>query len=423
MQRVGEVEAVFREELERVLGSEALRSAESLRRLLSYLGEAYLQGNGRNLKEYTIGRDVMGKPEDYDPRVDASVRVQIGKLRQRLEQYYRSEAMESAWEIRLPKGHFALALEERVRPAPGLPADPMEARNGSSWKAAAIVLAVACVVLAGWAAWTWRSTQTPAVPGNVWTPAMREFWSPYVDSGRPAMVVLGSPLFVRFHHYYFRNPWVNEWSEVQRTIPLAEMEKLLQSPTPASETHRWTPFGEAMAAFRLARILGPLKENLELKRSTALAWEDVRSNNMIFLGPPKFNPQVHDLPVDQDFVIEQGGVTNRRPSARELGQYKRTSPAEVDEIPEDYVVITRVRGVEGWGEVLVLASSSTEGTWAAADYVTRGQHVADMLARLKAANNGVVPDAYQILLKCSFKSQVPIGVEYVTHHALRKKGS
>ena len=34
----------------------------------------------------------MGKPEDFDPRVDASVRVQVGKLRQRLESYYLNYA-------------------------------------------------------------------------------------------------------------------------------------------------------------------------------------------------------------------------------------------------------------------------------------------------------------------------------------------
>ena len=99
MQEVRDDSRVFREELERVLSSTALRNADSLRRLLSYLAEAFLNGKARDVKEYTIGRDVMGKPEDYDPRVDASVRVQAGKLRQRIEQYYTSEAPNSSWRI------------------------------------------------------------------------------------------------------------------------------------------------------------------------------------------------------------------------------------------------------------------------------------------------------------------------------------
>jgi hypothetical protein len=65
--------AEFQAGLQRVLGSESFRTAEALRRLLGYLAEAYISGSGRSLKEYSIGRDVMNKPEDYDPRVDPSV--------------------------------------------------------------------------------------------------------------------------------------------------------------------------------------------------------------------------------------------------------------------------------------------------------------------------------------------------------------
>jgi len=57
----------------------------------------------------------VGKPEDYDPRVDASVRVQSAKLRLRLEQYYREEAPNATIEIRLPKGHFRWLRSEGAR--------------------------------------------------------------------------------------------------------------------------------------------------------------------------------------------------------------------------------------------------------------------------------------------------------------------
>ena len=418
---MAEAESEFRRELERVLSSDALRSSDSLRRLLQYLGEAHLAGTGRNLKEYTIGRDVMGKPEDYDPRVDASVRVQVGKLRQRLEQYYRTEAAESALEIKLPKGHFELVIEER--PEADAPASGTGHGALNRWKGIAAGLGAVCVVLAVLGGWLWVESREARNPMAGWTPEMREFWEPFIESRRPMLVVLGSPLFIRFHHDYYRNPWVNEWPEAEKTLPLREMEKLLGSKTPASETHRWTPFGEAMAAFRLARVLGPLKEDMELKRSSVMAWEDVRASNLVFLGPPKFNPQLNDLPVSQDFVIEQGGVTNRRPRPGEQAVYRRTAPPELDEIPEDYSVITRIRGVEGWGEILVLACSSTEGAWAAVDYVTRPAHLKDLMARLKAAGGGKAPDSYQVLLKCRFKSQVPIGVEYLTHHVLGPPGS
>jgi len=413
----------FQEELRRVLSSESFRSAEALRRLLAYLGDTYVAGTGRNLKEYMIGRDVMGKPDDYDPRVDASVRVQVGKLRQRLERYYSAEAAGSAFQITVPKGHFALAFEAVSTPEPVVlpPVEvPVTVAAPAYWKWLAAGLAAVVFLLGGTLIHLWRSGRVIA-PLAVAAPGeFHEFWRPFVDSKKPAVIVLGSPMFVRFNSHYFRNPAANDWTDAEREIPLAELGKVLQSPTPPSPTYRWTPFGEAAASFRLAAVLGPLKE-LVLKRSTSLSWEDVRASNLIFLGPAKFNRQLPDLPVEQDFVIERGAVQNLRPQAGEEAIYRKPSAPNVEDIPEDFAVITRVRGMTGWGEVLVLASTSTEGTLAAAEYLTAPAALASMTSRLR--ETGVAAqDSYQVVIKSRFKSQVPIQTEYVTHHVLRPRG-
>ncbi len=411
--------AEFQQELQRVLGSESFRTAEALRRLLGYLADAYIAGSGRSLKEYSIGRDVMNKPEDYDPRVDASVRVQIGKLRQRLERYYNNEDPTATNRLSIPKGHFALAFEPispTGQPAPPPPAPPPPSING--WKWGALALGALVLILAGTLLTLWRAGRVVA-PSAVAAPGdLHEFWRPIVDTKRPVVVVLGSPMFVRLNTHYFRNPWVNEWKDAQE-IPLAELSKLVKSNTQPSPTYRWTPFGEAAAAFRIAVALGPLKD-LVLKRSTVLAWEDVRNSNLIFLGPAKFNRQIPDLPVEQDFVIEQGAVKNLRPRPGETKLYQKPSAPEVEDIPEDYAVITRVHGTTGWGEVLVLASTSTEGTWAAAEYLTTPEALEGMMKQLRK-ETGSMPDNYQVIIRSRFKSQVPIQTEFVTHHVLRPR--
>jgi hypothetical protein len=401
------------------LESDSFRSAEALRRLLSYLAEAHLAGTARNLKEYAIGRDVMGKPDDYDPRVDASVRVQVGKLRQRLERYYATEAPGSPAILTIPKGHFALAFEVVAKPVvPDPPAPPAPApapAEANPWKWVSFTLAAVVILLAGALFVLWRNGRVAplalAASGD-----FHEFWKPFVESKRPAIVVLGSPMFVRLNTHYFRNPWANDWKEAEREIPLEELSRLLKSPTPPTPTYRWTPFGEAAAAFKLAVVLSPLKD-LVLKRSTVLAWEDVRASNLIFLGPAKFNRQLPDLPIQQDFVIEQGAIRNLRPLPGESQRYRKPSAPDVEDIPEDYAVITRVSGVTGWGEVLVLASTSTEGTWAAAEYLATPQALESMMKRIRSSE-GSLPSNYQVVIKSRFKSQVPIQTEYVTHHVV-----
>ncbi|NWF85498.1 MAG: hypothetical protein HXY18_16915 [Bryobacteraceae bacterium] len=75
------------EQVARILRSDTLRQAAALKKLLAYLAEKSLSGEASQLKEYSIGMDVFGKPPDYDPQRDASVRIQVGKLRQKLEEY------------------------------------------------------------------------------------------------------------------------------------------------------------------------------------------------------------------------------------------------------------------------------------------------------------------------------------------------
>ncbi len=364
----------------------------------------------------------MNKPEDYDPRVDASVRVQIGKLRQRLERYYNNEDPTATHRLSIPKGHFALAFDPVSppgQPAAHLPPPPPPPPALNPWKWSAFALGLLVFLLAGTLFTLWRAGRVVA-PSAVAAPGdLHEFWRPIVDSKRPVVVVLGSPMFVRLNTHYFRSPWVNDWKDAPQEIPLSELSKLVKSNTPPSPTYRWTPFGEAAAAFRIAVALGPLKD-LVLKRSTVLAWEDVRNSNLIFLGPAKFNRQIPDLPVEQDFIIEQGAVKNLRPRPGEAKVYQKPSAPEVEDIPEDYAVITRVHGATGWGEVLVLASTSTEGTWAAAEYLTTPEALEGMMKNLRK-ETGTMPDNYQVIIRSRFKSQVPIQTDFVTHHVLRPR--
>src|SRR3954469_1744986 len=98
----------IRTALDRVLQSETFRASSSLRRLLAFLGDKLLAGEADQLKEYSIGIDCLGKSPDYDPRQDPGVRIQTGRLREKLAAYYRDEGKRDPVFIDLPKGHFKL---------------------------------------------------------------------------------------------------------------------------------------------------------------------------------------------------------------------------------------------------------------------------------------------------------------------------
>jgi TolB-like protein len=102
-------------QLERVLASDLFATATRLSRFLRFVGERSLAGESERLKEYVIGVEVFDRDERYDPRVDSIVRVEAGRLRTKLEQYYNGPGREDGIVIRLQKGTYAPSFE--LRPA------------------------------------------------------------------------------------------------------------------------------------------------------------------------------------------------------------------------------------------------------------------------------------------------------------------
>src|SRR5579862_3073764 len=103
--RTMDAEAV-RRQLERILASEQFAGAERSRRLLEVAVERTLEDRTAALKEYSLGVEVFGRPESFDPRLDAIVRVEAGRLRRRLEAYYSNGGERDSVRIELPKGTY-----------------------------------------------------------------------------------------------------------------------------------------------------------------------------------------------------------------------------------------------------------------------------------------------------------------------------
>ncbi len=77
-----------------------------MKRFLGFTVEHALDGDRDALKEYTIGREVFDRGEDYDPRIDSIVRVEARRLRKKLNQYYEGEGASDRVRIRLPEGSY-----------------------------------------------------------------------------------------------------------------------------------------------------------------------------------------------------------------------------------------------------------------------------------------------------------------------------
>lgn len=98
-------------EVDRILASRGFANAGRLSRLLRYAVDKTLANEPDQLKEYSVGIEVFERDEKYDPRLDSIVRVEAGRLRSRLDEYYNGEGSSSPIRITLPRGGYAAQFE------------------------------------------------------------------------------------------------------------------------------------------------------------------------------------------------------------------------------------------------------------------------------------------------------------------------
>jgi len=136
-----------RSELDRILASKGFQNAGRLSRLLRYVTEKTLSGESEQLKEYVVGVEVFDRDASYDPRVDSIVRVEAGRLRARLDEYYANDGAARELRITLPKGGYVAQFT---------PSSPETAKPPATRRFAPLILLTGGVVIAA-AALLWLS--------------------------------------------------------------------------------------------------------------------------------------------------------------------------------------------------------------------------------------------------------------------------
>jgi hypothetical protein len=106
----------IRAELDRILSSTPFAASHRSKRFLRYIVENSFDNAHESLKEYAIALAVFDRDASYDPSVDATVRVEAGRLRSRLRDYYAGEGRKDTLIINVPKGAYRATFVERQLP-------------------------------------------------------------------------------------------------------------------------------------------------------------------------------------------------------------------------------------------------------------------------------------------------------------------
>ncbi len=87
------------------LRTASFENAPTLAALLSFLVEEEIAGRGTALNAHAIATAALGLPETFDPAIDPTVRVQVGRLRRVLDRAW-VKGCETTIRITVPSGSY-----------------------------------------------------------------------------------------------------------------------------------------------------------------------------------------------------------------------------------------------------------------------------------------------------------------------------
>ena len=173
----GEARDIVRAQLDRVLNSGAFQQSKRRQRFLKFIVTEALEGRGERLKGYTIAVEVFERPTTFDAAVDPVVRIEAGRLRDKLREYYEGEGQDDPVRIELPKGSYnpdirfvRSAVPERPsenvkgavasEPSSGVHSPFHLDRRHLQQGLAAAIIAAALVLIAAFGGWHWQNPVT-----------------------------------------------------------------------------------------------------------------------------------------------------------------------------------------------------------------------------------------------------------------------
>jgi len=403
-------------QIERIAASHVLHGSESLCKLLRYLATQTLDHPGTAVKEFKIATEVFGRPTNFDPRVDSTVRVQTGRLRSKLGEYYSVAGADDPVLVEIPRGSYSLTFQVRgpaaAPPSPALDLVPAavhaEPTPGRVWPgmvgtlglllAGSLILLAYVLLREKPAAAPLRGAQDEAV-------AFRRFWGSFIDGTDEPWVVFSNAEFFGRPETGMRyfNPASDDRSQI---------------------LDHYTGVGEVLGVHELDRVFSIVGHGLRVKRGRLLSLDDAKNNDLIFVGSPSENLPLRELPSTQEFVFQRTGGPERKGDLAIVNVHPRPGESKAyfasasRPLTEDYSIIAMVPGLNQTRWAMILAGITTIGTQAAVEYVCRAGNVEELLKRLTASKTaGLVP--FEAVLQVKVSSGVPVHSELAAVRAIR----
>jgi hypothetical protein len=404
-------------QVDRLVQSKALHGSESLCRLLRYLAKHALDQEGTSLKEYQIATELFGRSSEFDPQLDSVVRVQAGRLRAKLGEYYASEGAQDTIGVDLPRGSYLLTFHPRT-PAQNAPPQAMTVPAAAERVPSTVLLSTYRLVVAalsicllaallGLMLLNRARIASAKVPVAEPNPALHTFWGGFQKGPEGPWVIFSNAAFTGRPDLGLR------YYDPKRDANAAIFD-------------HYTGVGEVLGVHDLDTAFQNLGGKIRVKRGSLFTLDDARNNDLVFIGSPSENLTLLDVPGSQEFrfrAVADGPrkgnmeILNAHAQPGEQKEYL-ASPSDVP-LTEDFAVIALVHGLDPQRSLLILAGTTTLGTQSAVEFVCSEESLAMLLSRLGVSQPEQLKP-FEALLRVRVARGVPVGSELI---AVRKSVS
>jgi len=407
-------DALLARTLDQLLAAKTFSRSGQLKRLLLYMREAILANDPAAWSETAIGVHAFGR-KDFHPKLDTIVRVEMRRLRQKVDEYYAAEGLESEWRLRFERNTYRPFVDANIQTVPELEppqlteiviAPPVSNRfwKGVAWGAGTVAVVALLAALAWWAV-----ARPERAPRQI---AESPIWSGFRNAN--VTVAIGTPLFFRSEEGFERNFGAN----LPEDLSVAENLLLHRPAYPL--WNLWTPFEDVRATVDLERFLRSLNSTSTVVSARQISYAGLAGKRTIVMGQPRGAPLLIDMMAEQNFRPPPhmpgkhfAGFVNVQPKPGELPLYLNRASGLImqsDESSPDYALVTRIR-LENGGEVLnVFGDRAQTGA-----YVIRRLTEPAFVSELDAHLGKSDYRSAQVVFRVDYSHSSPTGLVYTTH--------
>jgi hypothetical protein len=449
----------------------------TLQQLFQFLAAKAITGSAENLKEYTIGVEAFGRPQDFDPKTDTIVRVQIHRLRQKLKEFYDTEGSRDLIAIEIPKGHYLPSFEtttvsrDDLKPASAPSQDTnavatslagSKVQNGSFGTAApkgrrfewllsrrtatAMAAAIFVFVTGFWfgtkhlreGAQGESSIDGPETARGKSIDPVKAFWASFLGNDRAPVIGYPDAVFLlddsndlfRFRQGAIDNRGALVDPHLARQF--ASSPRLVTQAGQLYYENGYTGTGELQGLAMLTTLFGQMGVKATIKPSRDMTPDDFKQHNVILLGSPFQNIAVGQRIAAGDFTFEnpdsrreqwRAQIVNAHPRTNESSTYHTERDPTTHVLKTDYSLISIQPGVVPGRYIAVMGGLDTKGTEGATMFATSKPGVEELSRKLagESWSKGETPK-FQALVRVRLdKGYQVLNADLVAVHQLHSR--